>query len=136
MTTFDAGSGEFCVVRRIRTNTPLQALVTLNDPAFIEAAGALAGAMMRQTPGDVKSRMVYGFRRVLVRAPDANETARLLKLFTESAAQYRSRTADATALVKAANPTATALPKDVAEAAAWVTVSNVLLNLDETVMKP
>ena len=136
MTTFDAGSGEFCVVRRIRTNTPLQALVTLNDPAFIEAAGALAGAMMRQTPGDVKSRMVYGFRRVLVRAPDANETARLLKLFTESAAQYRSRTADATALVKAANPTATALPKGVAEAAAWVTVSNVLLNLDETVMKP
>ena len=67
MLTFDAGSREVCLVRRIRTNIPLQALVTMNDPVFVEASGALAKLAL-QSATDEEKRIRYAFQRVLVRA--------------------------------------------------------------------
>jgi len=69
MLTFDAGSREVCTIRRVRTNTPLQALVTLNDPVFVEAAGGLAGRMIK-AEGTVRERVARGFRLALTRLPD------------------------------------------------------------------
>ena len=133
MTTFDAGSGEFCVIRRIRTNTPLQALVTLNDPAFVEAAGAL-GLHMMQTAGGSREKLAAGLLSALCRSPKPEELVRLNRLFVEALGRFRAKPDTAAALLKAANAT---LPTgaDGCEAAAWITTANVLLNLDETVTR-
>ncbi|MCG6154782.1 PSD1 and planctomycete cytochrome C domain-containing protein [Rubinisphaera margarita] len=123
MITFDAGSGEVCQVRRVRTNTPLQALVTLNDTAFVEAAGALAKRM--DEAGDTtRARIAHGFRRVLIRPATAAELDRLVELYDSLDGDLL----DAEELLKAA---------DIEQGdARLVAVANVLLNLDETVMKP
>ena len=121
MITFDAGSGEVCQIRRVRTNTPLQALVTLNDTAFLEAAGALA-AQMEKIDGTLEQQITHGFRRVLIRPPRASEVKRLIELY------HNLELADGAALQKASGETAND-PRLIA-------VANVLLNLDETLMKP
>ena len=119
MTTFDAGSGEVCQIRRVRTNTPLQALVTLNDPAYVEAAGALSKRM---------SSIEHGFRLVLTRPPTELETARLDEL-------YQSLKTDFAADPEAAKELLESAGLQTGDAA-MVAVANVLLNLDETLMKP
>ncbi|MCG8649019.1 MAG: PSD1 and planctomycete cytochrome C domain-containing protein [Pirellulales bacterium] len=126
MTTFDAGSGEVCLIRRVRTNTPLQALITLNDPAFIEAAGALA---LRLRDGGIQ----HGFRRVLTRPATPEEVSRLEVLFESTRNEYARDLAAAANLAQSAG-----LPRisSNADLAAWITVANVLLNLDETLTKP
>ena len=126
MTTFDAGSGEFCLPRRVRTNIPLQALITLNDPAYFEAAGALALQMKQHGLDD-------GFRRLLTRPPSDHERDRLTRLREQTVAEFRSDLAAAARLAESAG-----LDRLTAdhELAAWVTVANVLLNLDETLTKP
>lgn len=123
LTTFDAGSGEVCQIRRVRTNTPLQALVTLNDEAFVEAAGALA-ARMSAAEGPLEQQVAHGFRRVLIRQPSPEEVQRLVELYQ----QVKSQLADPQQLLEAAG-----LQQG---DAAMVAVANVLLNLDETLMKP
>ena len=133
MLTFDAGSREVCLIRRVRTNTPLQALVTLNDPVYIEAAGALAKRMLTEAGPGASDRAARGLRLVVLRKPDAVETDRLVKLFDEVRGDYRNDAEGAAAL---AAQIPGGVPKGVAtdEAAAWVAVANVLLNLDEAVM--
>ena len=69
MMNFDATSREFCTVRRIRTNTPLQALTTLNDIGFFEMAQALAKRMLSEGGGDDRSRIAYGFRLCTGKVP-------------------------------------------------------------------
>ena len=128
LTTFDGGSGETCLIRRIRTNTPLQALITLNDPAFVEAAGALGKLMQKQG-------LEVGFERVLSRKPTETEQKRLAQLFQEALADFRKRPKGALALLKDANRAITA-SDDPGILAAWTVVGNVLLNLDETLTKP
>jgi hypothetical protein len=135
LATFDAGSGEYCVVRRIRTNTPLQALVTLNDPAFVEAAGALGKAMLTEPQADPRAHLVYGFRKVLMRPPTEAEAERLLRLYTQAAANFHNRPDAAKSLLSAANSTLSPGHTE-AEQAAYTLVANVLLNLDETLTKP
>ena len=127
MTTFDAGSGEVCIIRRVRTNTPLQALVTLNDPAFVEAAGALA-QRMDQVEGNLEDKINQGFRLVLTRPPAEQETARLVALYESMNQDFAGDKEAAAALVKSAGL------ED--GDAALIAVANVLLNLDETLMKP
>jgi len=127
MITFDAGTGEVCQIRRVRTNTPLQALVTLNDPAFVEAAGALA-RRMEATPGTLREKLTRGFRLVLIRPPDDTELARLSKLHA-ALDEVDSQDPEA-----AARLLASAGRKE--GSAALLGVANVLLNLDETLMKP
>ena len=81
--TFDATSREVCTVRRVRTDTPLQALTTLNDEAFFEMARALARRMMSEASGDVKARAVYGFRLCVSRQPRAEEVDRLAAFYQQ-----------------------------------------------------
>jgi hypothetical protein len=143
MATFDAPSREICTVRRIRTNTPLQAFVTLNDPVYVEAAQALArrivkeggdpGRMRRPAPnqgGDsVESRVRFALSLCLVRSPSSAQVAALTRLYRSELAHYQKDKAAATKF--ATDPIGPA-PEgtDVAELAAWTVVSNVLLNLD------
>ena len=135
MATFDAPSREVCTIRRIRTNTPLQALVTLNDPAFIEAAQALARRMVSEGGKTAREHAKYGFRLSLARSPSDAELDVLVKLYEQSLARFDKDREQATAL--ATNPLGP-LPErmDAAELAAWTVVSNILMNLDEFVARP
>jgi hypothetical protein len=134
LTTFDAGSGEFCVIRRVRTNTPLQALVLLNDPAFVEAAGALGKQMVQQKSPAPKDRIAYGFRRVLSRTPAEAELTRLVHLYETTLAELKAKPDGAAALLKSANSVAEGSVGS--EQAAYTVIANVLLNLDEALTKP
>ena len=133
MATFDAPSREACTVRRIRTNTPLQALVTLNDPVYIEAAQAL-GRKVSATPGTTGERIALAFKICLSRAPTDKELLVVVKLFDESRAKFEKDAKKATEL--ATNPIGP-LPKgaNAADLAAWTTAMNVLLNLDEMFLR-
>lgn len=134
MATFDAPNREVCTVRRVRTNTPLQALVTLNDPAYIEAAQALARRMVKDGGATPAEKAGFGFRLVLLRPAHENEIQRLVGLYEKSMARFGQNTEDARRI--ATEPLgAVDASANVSELAAWTVVGNVLLNLDETVMK-
>ena len=125
--TFDATSREYCAVRRVRTNTPLQALTLLNDPASFEAARALGGRMIA-AGGDRRSRVALGIKLVLSRDAKPAELDRLVSMYEQELAHYR--TGDSAA---AGRPSAGGDAS--ADLAAWTMVANVLLNLDEAVTK-
>ena len=133
MMAFDAVNREVCTVRRDRTNTPLQALVTLNDPVYVEAAQALARRIATHA-GSTAERVAYGFQLATARTPEAFEQARLVKLFEVVRAKYAENSEAATEI--ATMPLGPA-PEgmDVVDLAAWTVVGNVLLNLDEMFMK-
>ncbi len=134
MAAFDAPSREVCTVRRERSNTPLQALVTLNDPVYIEAAQKLS-RRIAAVVGSPEEKLAQGFRWILVRAPKADEMKPLLALYTKSLERF-SRDANQ-ALTVATVPLGALAPEaNAAEFAAWTVVGNVLLNLDEFLMKP
>jgi hypothetical protein len=124
MLVFDAMSREACVLRRQRTNTPLQALVLWNEPCFREAASALAGAVLRELPhADDAARVAALWRRCLLRAPSAAESARLLQLLADE----RTRAAvEASAGGGRENDDG---------AFAWSVLAGVVLSLDEFVTK-
>jgi mono/diheme cytochrome c family protein len=126
-TNFDAPTREFCTVRRVRTNTPLQALTTLNDPAFFEAAQALGRKILQEGGPDATARATYGFRRCLTRRPTAPELNRILTYYRNEVAYFQKDTKAAGLVAKGFTGPPASLP----EAAAWTMVSNVLLNLDE-----
>ncbi len=130
LTTFDAPSREVCTVRRISTNTPLQALVTLNDPAYVEAAQALARRLLREAGPAVSDRVRLGLRLALIRDPAAREVDALAALYQRRLTFYRDHRAEAP---KLATVPLGPLPEgwDAAEAAALTAVANVILNLDE-----
>jgi hypothetical protein len=147
--TFDATSREFCTVRRVRTNTPLQALVTMNDEAFFESARALAGRMLSEVAVSVQTALVvadlggsndaadlvrtraaHGFRLVTSRKPTDAEVERIVQAFTAQLDEFR-RTPENARLVAGDG----ASGADAAERAAWTMVANALLNLDEAVTK-
>jgi hypothetical protein len=131
---FDAPSREFSCERRPRTNTPLQALATLNDKSFVDCAGALARRMMIEAKGNDKERAIHGFRLCVARTPTDAELEHLLRLYKESLAKYQQDAGAAKAMAKGS---LSEPPKelDPAELAAWTVVANVLLNLDETITK-
>ena len=133
MVTFDAPNREVCTLRRNRSNTPLQALVTLNDPVYVEAAQALA-RRMAEANGALEEKMRYGFRRVLARPPSEAESRHLLALWEDARAHYSRKPGEA-ALLSASEENLLLPTLDPVELAAWTTVANVLLNLDETLMK-
>ena len=134
MTTFDAPSREVCTVRRIQTNTPLQALVTLNDPVYVEAAKALADRMVVEGGDDLAGRVTRGFRLVLGRPPRPEEVAVLLELAQTASHQYQEMPAETEAML-AQWPGAVPSGIDPEDLAALVVVANVLLNLDETLTR-
>ena len=151
---FDAPSREVCVAQRGPTNTPLQALVTLNDPVYVEAAQALA-RRMSGSGGDVASQIRAGYRQALQRDPDAATLARLLALYDTAAASYRAdgtlmhdavtpyrpydAPADSSGYASARSDSEGAAveheifalpPDDTAGVAALTTVATVIMNLD------
>ena len=134
MSTFDAPNRDTCVVRRARTNTPLQALVTMNDPVYVEAAQALARRIMDQGGTTTADKVTFGFRACLIRPPGEAEVQRLQKLYQDALEKFAKDPGKAN--VFASNPLGP-LPKgvDAATAAAWTVVANVLLNLDEMLIK-
>ena len=141
LTTFDAPSREFCTVRRVRTNTPLQALTTLNDPAFFMAARALARRALRETGPGPEERAGHAFRLCTSRRPGAEEMTPLLRFYREQAARFAADSA-AAAAVAGAEAEGRGSPAgddgreaSLAEEAAWAMVANVVLNLDETLSK-
>jgi hypothetical protein len=131
---FDAPSREVACERRPRSNTPVQALVTLNDPAYLSAAAALAKRIVTEGGVNEKQRLAFAFKAVLARQPSSKESSTLLDLYRESLRKYQGDSAAAKAMARAESP------KDgettgYAEQAAWTVISNVLLNLDETLTK-
>ena len=137
MATFDAPSREVCTVRRPRTNTPLQALVTLNDPVYVEAAQALARRMVREGGSTSPERAARGFRIVLARQPTAAEIDRLVRLHDDALAGFKNDPDDAKKMATdPLGPAPSDLPVALDDLAAWTVVANVILNLDETFMCP
>jgi mono/diheme cytochrome c family protein len=132
-TTFDAPSREQCTVRRVRTNTPLQALTMLNDEAFFVAARALAKRMVKASDDTLQTRITYGFRLCTSRRPTAKESARLMALYQQQFEKFSKDLKAAKALLKEEENSLS--DKQTAEMAALTMVANVLLNLDETLTK-
>ena len=130
----DAPTREYCVVRRARTNTPLQALVLMNDPQFVEASRGLAQRMMTEVAGDPRNRIVYAFRLATGRAPGADEIKVLLDVYKNQLAEFRKNEEAAGKLLNVGSFKAN-VELDKHELAAWTTIASMILNLDETVTK-
>lgn len=134
MEIFNAPSRETCTVRRERTNTPLQALVTMNDPQFVEAARVLAQHTLQKGGATAETRLAYLTGRVVGRAPRKEEWSILRASVLDLEAFYRQHASEAAALVKVGEaPPDPALPAW--QVAAWTMVANQLLNLDEVLNK-
>jgi hypothetical protein len=135
MLTFDTGQGDVCTMRRIRTNTPLQALVTMNDPVYVEAAGALAAGALSVT-SDTRGRVQWMFERATGRYGTDADIQSLQRLLTNALHRYRGKGAAlANALLDAANADAKR-SQDPEMQAALTVVANAILNLDEVLMRP
>jgi hypothetical protein len=135
--TFDAPNGDSSCVRRSRSNTPLQALTTLNEPLFVECARALALKVLNEGGETDSERLIYAFRRCVSRPPNARESAALITLLDRQIARFSEQDAKPWDLAAADPAAPPALPAGItpAHAAAWTAVSRVLLNLDETITK-
>jgi hypothetical protein len=134
MATFDAPSREICAIKRLRTNTPLQSLVTLNDPVYVEAAQALARRIVREGGPRVEDRARLGFSLCLCRPARSEQIEPLISLYRAEIERYRNDQAGAAAL--ATEPLGPLPPgMEPAELAAWTAVANVLLNLDGALTK-
>lgn len=132
---FDAPDRSICTIKRSQTNTPLQALVTLNDPVYVEAAQAMGRRLIAERGGDVDARLTRGFRLALLRDPTPEEHAVLRDVYDAARAGYDQAPAQA---MKMATDPRGPLPEgvDAADAAAMTVVCNVILNLDEFLSKP
>jgi hypothetical protein len=115
LVTYDAPSREFCTIRRVRTNTPLQALTSLNDSYFFDAARAMAKRMTAEGGASEADRITYGFRLAVSRRPTPKELDDVLAFYRQQLAERRGHEGQ--------------------ELAAWTMVANVLLNMDETISK-
>jgi len=133
LVTFDAPSRETCTVRRVRTDTPLQALTTLNDPVFVEAARALARRMAREGGATASERIAYGHRLCTAHGPEAADLESLVAFFGRERTRYAGDASAALALV-GSDPEA-GQGASPADAAALTMVANVLLNLDATLTR-
>lgn len=131
---FDTAARTICTVRTTRTNTPLHALTLLNDTTFLEAARILAERAMREGKATPESRIAYAFRIAVSRYPKANETAALAALYQKSLGYYFTHREEAEKLL-AVGERPRDKERDAAELAAYATVMNVLLNLDEVLCK-
>ncbi len=134
LTTFDAPSFEYCLARRGRTNTPLQALALLNDTTYVEAARHLAQRMVTEVDGDARARLAYGFRLATGRNPTESELNSLQLGYDRYEEKYASDPEASQALVSNGE---SPVPGDIPAAtlAAYTPVAGVLLNLDETLTR-
>jgi len=133
MTTFDAMSREVCTAKREVTNTPLQSLVLLNDPQFVEAARRLAEHALGQSPADTAARNRLAFRAFIGRAPDATEAGILGRIFAEQRAWFVAHPGDAgkAIAIGESKPERAIAPDDLA---AMTMVVSAIMNFDEFVV--
>ncbi|TVP96371.1 MAG: DUF1553 domain-containing protein [Planctomycetaceae bacterium] len=131
---FDAPPREECTARRDRSNTPVQALVLLNDPSYVEAATALAARVLRASDDDFENRLETLFRMALARKPRPTETQVLGDLYQRDLAEFREDGARAAALVSVGQGESDDALDD-AEWAAWTGVCRAVLNLHESIMR-
>ncbi|HYG77814.1 MAG TPA: DUF1553 domain-containing protein [Planctomycetota bacterium] len=134
MATFDAPSREICNIRRIATNTPLQAFVTLNDPVYVECAQSLARRLVAEGGATPEERVKFGLKLVLARVPVDEQVKSLVTLYQSELESYKK---NADAAKKMATMPLGPAPAGMneAELAAWTVVANILLNLDGVLMK-
>ena len=134
LVTFDAPDREKCTARRAVTNTPLQALVLMNDPTYIEAARLLAQRTMIEGGKDVQSRISFAFRLATSRLPNAKERQILHVLFNQQMSRYRGDKKAATDLLAVGESKCDA-SLNPSELAAWTILTSAILNLDETISR-
>jgi hypothetical protein len=149
LAVFDAPDATSACTRRTRSNTPLQALTTLNDETFLEFAEGLAARVIKEAPADNKERVRYAFTLAVGRAPRQDEEQRLELLLNRRLDEYKTKPARATELIykggkfgpdgNPLNPPppklAKMLPTDLPLEAAWTSVARVLLNLDDFLIR-
>ena len=128
MTTFDTPSREFCVSRRVRTNTPLQALTTLNDTTYVEAARALAKRMTIEGGSSIEDQIRYGYQLALLREPSPAKTVVLRNFHSHILDYYQNHPSEVDSLLGR-------YPKNDPGFASMVNLANVILNLDEMITK-
>jgi hypothetical protein len=131
LVTYDAPSREFCTVRRVRTNTPLQALTSLNDPYFFAAARALAKRLQSEGGETLADRIAFGFRLTVARPPSPGELSKVSEFYARQLKAYEDDNASANQAIGAKPGTV----PDAPQLAALTMVANVLLNMDEALTK-
>jgi hypothetical protein len=134
---FDAPNGDASCVRRLRSNTPLQALTSLNEPQFVEAAQALARKSVNEGGKTDDQRITFAFRQVLSRLPQPEELKALRRLLNQQRARIAEGWLNAAEMAVGKSEPVTGLPSGVTPAtlAAHTAVARALLNLDETITK-
>jgi len=132
MANFNAADRETCIVRKDKTNTPLQALTLMNNITFVEASRFLAERMMKETGSDLDSRLIYGFRLTTGRFPDGEETAILRDAFGHYLQRFEANPGAAEKLLSIGEK-----PRDKSldsnEHAAFTMIASTLFNLDEVI---
>jgi len=134
LATLDAPDRETCTVRRSRTNTPLQALILMNDPTYVEAARKFAERIVREGGSTRDERLTFAFRSVLARSPSAAELAVLRGVYETQLARFRG-TPEAAASVLGVGDSPADAHLDPSEVAAWAMVASAILNTDEALTK-
>lgn len=135
MLIFDAPSREECVADRPRSNTPQQALALLNEPASVEAARVFAAKIVKDGGPTDAAKLTWAYRRAVSRSPSAMEQTILLGLLEKHRTAYKADRAAAEALLKSAGESPMPTDSDVAEVAAWTSLTRTLLNLHETITR-
>ncbi len=134
LAAFDAPSREECTVERVRSNTPQQALVLLNDPTYVETARIFAERILHESSKDTQARITFAYQQALHRNPNAKELELLTALAAKHLKQYETDAPAAAAVLKVgAKPADTKLDK--AELAAWTSIARVVLNLHENITR-
>jgi hypothetical protein len=129
MMTFDGAQRVVCNARRIATNTPLQALVTLNDSAYLDMARHFAYRMLQKVPQGAAAQIAAGYRMMMYRDIAPNKQAALLRLYQKALQQYRQDPDAACQIAGEVNRHSSAATS------ALIVVANAMLNLDEVIMK-
>ena len=132
--TFDAPDRETCTVRRARTNTPLQALVLMNDPTYVEASRKFAERIVKEGGASTDERLKFAFRSTLARPPSTAELAVLRSIYDKQHARFKA-SPEAAAKLLAVGESKRDESLDAAELAAWSIVASALMNLDESLTK-
>jgi hypothetical protein len=131
LTTFDCPLAESTTVKRPRSNTPLHALMTLNNQVFVDAARAFASRVLREGTGDDDARLTFAFRLALTRRPTDGERLLLLELLRDNRVWYAGHPDETRKLVGDGNTG----ERDLTESAAWIATVSVILNLDEFITR-
>ncbi|MFK8113583.1 MAG: PSD1 and planctomycete cytochrome C domain-containing protein [Rubripirellula sp.] len=133
--SMDAPSREECTAQRPRSNTPLEALVMLNDPSMVDAAIALASRLLNESGLSDRDRIQQGFRWAVIRDPDDSELQALERLLANERKHYIANSADAQTLIESADKSVPIEGTDRIELAAWTSIARTLLNMYETVTR-